>query len=63
MIIDYEKYEKYVMYDQILTDLLDDTFELECLEAAVIMPKNKLCGSRKAVRAVLKSRKEKEQSK
>jgi hypothetical protein len=51
------------MYDQILTDLLNDTLKHGFAKAAIITPKKKIYGSRRAIRRVLKARKEKEQGK
>jgi hypothetical protein len=51
------------MYDQILTDLLNETLKHGFTKAEIITPKKKVYGSRRAIRRVLKARKEKEQSK
>lgn len=51
------------MYDQVLTDLLNATLKHGFAKAEIRTVKPKYTGSRRAIRMVLKARKEKEQSK
>ena len=51
------------MYDQVLTDLLNETLKHGFTKAEIITPKKKVYGSRRAIRRLLKARKEKEPSK
>ena len=51
------------MYDQVLTDLLNETLKHGFTKAEIITPKKKVYGSRRAIRRLLKARTEKEPSK
>lgn len=51
------------MYDQVLTDLLNSTLKHGFAKAEIRTVIPKYTGSRRAIRRVLKARKEREQSK